>query len=44
VPHTKGDTTRAAGRPRLISHMLTSVDGRIVVDAWPLSREGKRQY
>ena len=44
VRNTGDDTTRIAGRPRVICHMLTSVDGRIVVDGWPLSKEGKRQY
>jgi riboflavin biosynthesis pyrimidine reductase len=32
------------GRPRVICHMLASVDGRIVTDGWPLSAEGRRQY
>lgn len=31
-------------RPRVICHMLASLDGRIVVDRWPLSPEGRRQY
>ena|SRR5215208_2937459 len=31
-------------RPRVICHMLASVDGRIVVEGWPLSAEGRRQY
>jgi 2,5-diamino-6-(ribosylamino)-4(3H)-pyrimidinone 5'-phosphate reductase len=35
---------RAAGRPRVICHMMTSLDGRIVVDGWPLSAEGRRHY
>ena len=30
-------------RPRVICHMLASVDGRIVVDGWPLSA-GERQH
>jgi riboflavin biosynthesis pyrimidine reductase len=33
-----------SSRPRVICHMLTSVDGRIVVDGWPNSAEGRRQY
>ena len=33
-----------AGRPRVICHMMTSVDGRIVTEGWPLSPEGRRQY
>ena len=31
-------------RPRVICHMLASVDGRIVTDGWPLSEQGGRQY
>ncbi|MDQ3997495.1 MAG: RibD family protein [Gemmatimonadota bacterium] len=31
-------------RPRVICHMMTSVDGRIVTDRWPLSAEARRQY
>ena len=31
-------------RPRVICHMMTSVDGRIVTEGWPLSEEGRRQY
>jgi riboflavin biosynthesis pyrimidine reductase len=31
-------------RPRVICHMMGSVDGRIVTDGWPLSPEGRRQY
>src|SRR5215208_4930582 len=31
-------------RPRVICHMLASVDGRIVVEGWPLSAEERRQY
>ena len=37
-------TVRGAGRPRVICHMMTSVDGRIVTEGWPLSPEGRRQY
>jgi hypothetical protein len=44
VTETRGDTTRTAGRPRVICHMMASVDGRIVTDGWPLSEEGSRQY
>ena len=32
------------GRPRVICHMLASIDGRIVTGGWPLSAEGRRQY
>lgn len=31
-------------RPRVICHMMASVDGRIVTDGWPLSAEEQRQY
>lgn len=31
-------------RPRVICHMMTSVDGRIVVRGWPLSAEAWQQY
>ncbi|HEU4828553.1 MAG TPA: RibD family protein [Gemmatimonadales bacterium] len=31
-------------RPRVICHMMASVDGRIVTGGWPLSDEGSRQY
>jgi riboflavin biosynthesis pyrimidine reductase len=31
-------------RPRVICHMMTSVDGRIVVNGWPLSPEAKKHY
>lgn len=41
---TQRDTVPAPGRPRVICHMLTSVDGRIDVDGWPLSTEASRQY
>ena len=33
-----------AARPRVICHMMTSVDGRIVTEGWPLSPEGRAQY
>src|SRR3954463_14354460 len=36
--------TPASPRPRVICHMLASADGRIVVDRWPISTEGRRQY
>jgi riboflavin biosynthesis pyrimidine reductase len=36
--------TPESRRPRVICHMLASVDGRIVVDRWPLSAEGRREY
>jgi 2,5-diamino-6-(ribosylamino)-4(3H)-pyrimidinone 5'-phosphate reductase len=31
-------------RPRVICHMMTSIDGRIVTDGWPQSAEGRKQY
>ena len=34
----------ATRRPRVICHMMTSIDGRIVTDGWPLSPEGRREY
>ena len=37
-------TAPASTRPRVVCHMMASVDGRIVVDRWPLSPEGRRQY
>lgn len=37
-------TAAAASRPRVICHMMASVDGRILTDGWPLSDEGRRQY
>lgn len=33
-----------ANRPRVICHMVGSVDGRIVTEGWPLPEEGNRQY
>jgi 2,5-diamino-6-(ribosylamino)-4(3H)-pyrimidinone 5'-phosphate reductase len=37
-------TTTESRRPRVICHMMGSVDGRILTDGWPLSKEGRRQY
>ena len=31
-------------RPRVICHMMASVDGRIITDDWPLSGEAREQY
>lgn len=31
-------------RPRVICHMMSSVDGRIDAEGWPQSEEGRRQY
>ena len=41
---TSEPTAPGSGRPRVICHMMASVDGRIVTDAWPLTDEGRRQY
>jgi 2,5-diamino-6-(ribosylamino)-4(3H)-pyrimidinone 5'-phosphate reductase len=40
----KDDTGRDAGRPRVICHMMASLDGRIVTDGWPLSAEERAEY
>jgi riboflavin biosynthesis pyrimidine reductase len=37
-------TSTNATRPRVICHMMTSIDGRIVTEGWPLSADGRRQY
>jgi len=31
-------------RPRVICHMISSVDGRIVTEGWPSFAEGRREY
>jgi 2,5-diamino-6-(ribosylamino)-4(3H)-pyrimidinone 5'-phosphate reductase len=31
-------------RPRVICHMMASVDGRIVTGGWPLTAEARKQY
>lgn len=31
-------------RPRVICHMMSSVDGRIIVDKWPVAADTRRQY
>ena len=36
--------TPASKRPRVICHMMCSIDGRILTDGWPLSAEGRKQY
>lgn len=33
-----------ASRPRVICHMLASIDGRIVIDAWALSPAARGEY
>jgi len=37
-------TNPSAQRPRVICHMMASLDGRIVPTGWPLSPEGRRQF
>jgi 2,5-diamino-6-(ribosylamino)-4(3H)-pyrimidinone 5'-phosphate reductase len=36
--------TSTSRRPRVICHMLASIDGRIDAGGWPLAPEGRRQY
>jgi 2,5-diamino-6-(ribosylamino)-4(3H)-pyrimidinone 5'-phosphate reductase len=36
--------TPISSRPRVICHMMGSIDGRIVTKGWPLSSEGGLQY
>lgn len=36
--------TQTVKRPRVICHMMASVDGRIVPGGWPVSAEARRQY
>lgn len=31
-------------RPRVVCHMMMSIDGRIVVDGWPLAADERREY
>ena len=33
-----------ASRPRVICHMMTSLDGRIVTSGWPLTATGRHEY
>jgi len=35
---------RSSHRPRVICHMMSSLDGRLVPKDWPVSPEGRRQY
>ncbi|HEU4562464.1 MAG TPA: dihydrofolate reductase family protein [Longimicrobium sp.] len=37
-------TSSGVQRPRVICHMIASLDGRILTGEWPLSDEGRRQY
>lgn len=34
----------APRRPRVICHMMGSIDGRILTEGWPMSAEGRQQY
>ena len=34
----------SGARLRVICHTMTSIDGRMVTDGWPLSKEGRRSY
>jgi 2,5-diamino-6-(ribosylamino)-4(3H)-pyrimidinone 5'-phosphate reductase len=36
--------TTESRRPRVICHMMASVDGRIVTDGWPLSKTERGEY
>lgn len=36
--------TSSRRRPRVICHMMASVDGRIIVDGWPLPPAARREY
>jgi 2,5-diamino-6-(ribosylamino)-4(3H)-pyrimidinone 5'-phosphate reductase len=38
------DTVRETRRPRVICHMATSLDGRIVVDGWPSASDVRKEY
>jgi hypothetical protein len=44
MPNEADAATPDVRRPRVICHMMASVDGRIVTDDWPLSADGRRQY
>jgi riboflavin biosynthesis pyrimidine reductase len=35
---------QAARRPRVICHMMASLDGRILTEGWPISKEGRKEY
>ena len=36
--------TASARRPRVICHMMSSIDGRIVVNGWPMPAAARQQY
>src|SRR5687767_11494942 len=44
--HIKAENTKMQKntRPRVICHMMASLDGRIVVDGWPLSDDERAEY
>jgi len=33
-----------ASRPRVVCHMMTTIDGRIAASGWPLTAEARKQY
>lgn len=37
-------TDSSPRRPRVVCHMMMSIDGRIVVDGWPLAADERREY
>ena len=42
--HKRTLGSSGTGRPRVICHMMASVDGRIVTGGWPLTAEARKQY
>lgn len=38
------DRANDSRRPRVICHMIGSLDGRILVGDWPMAEEGRREY
>ena len=40
----KGAAVPTSQRPRVVCHMMTSVDGRIVPAEWPISVQARKQY
>ena len=43
-PTATDGSTAPAARPRVVCHMMASVDGRIVVDGWPLADVERAEY
>jgi 2,5-diamino-6-(ribosylamino)-4(3H)-pyrimidinone 5'-phosphate reductase len=37
-------STNETRRPRVVCHMMASIDGRIVAEGWPVAADGMRQY